>query len=132
MGWALFRETTVYKHILVSLYACSLPGTPTMPELLKFTCAENKTINITKEIGDEYKYFGIFLLQDLNGQKVKSIKSKHRSDPSQINTEILEEWLAGKGKKPVTWATLVQVLRDTELYSLADVISAVKCHNSEQ
>ena len=98
-----------------------------MPELLKFTCADKKTINITKEIGDEYRCFGIFLLQDLKGQKVKSIKSKHQSDSSLINTEILEEWLAGKGKQPVTWATLVEVLRDTELYSLADVISTVKC-----
>ena len=105
-----------------------------MPELLKFTCADNKTINITKEIGNEYtiRCFGIFLLQDLNGQKVESIRCKHQSDPSQINTEILEEWLAGKGKQPVTWATLVEVLRDTELYSLADVISTVKCPNSEQ
>ena len=115
-----------------NLYTCFLPGTPTMPELLKFTYADNKTINITKEIGTEYNCFGIFLLQDLNGQKVKNIKSKHQSDPSQINTEILEEWLAGKGKQPVTWATLVQVLRDTELYTLADVISNVKCPNSEQ
>ena len=103
-----------------------------MPELLKFTCADNTTINITKQIGNEYKCFGIFLLQDLNGHKVKSIKSKHQSDPSQITTEIFEEWLAGKGKQPVTWATLVEVLRDTELYSLADVISTVKCPNSEQ
>ena len=115
-----------------SFLACSVTGTPTMPELLKFTCADNKTINITKEIGDEYKCFGIFLLQDLKGQKVKSIKCKHLSDPSQINTEILEEWLAGKGKQPVTWTTLVEVLRDTELYTLADVISTVKCPNSEQ
>ena len=103
-----------------------------MPEILKFTCADSTTINITKQIGDEYKCFGIFLLQDLNGQKVKSIKSKHQSDSSQINAEIFEEWLAGKGKQPVTWATLVEVLRDTELYSLADVISTMKCPNSEQ
>ena len=115
------------------LYACSLTAsTPTIPELLKFTCADNTKINITKEIGDEYKCFGIFLLQDLKGQKVKTIKSKHQSDPSQINTEILEEWLAGKGKQPVTWATLVEVLCDTELYSLANVISTVKCPNSER
>ena len=102
-----------------------------MPELLKFTCADNTTINITKQIGNEYNCFGIFLLQDLNGQKIKSIKSKHQFDPSQISTEIFEEWLAGKGKQPVTWATLVEVLRDTELCTLADVISTVKCPNSE-
>ena len=52
----------------------------------------------------------LVLSQLVNLVKVKSIKSKHQSDPSQINAEILEEWLAGKGKQPATWATLVEVL----------------------
>ena len=33
------------------LYACSLTAsTPTIPELLKFTCADNTKINITKRL----------------------------------------------------------------------------------
>ena len=52
----------------------------------------------------------LVLSQLVNLVKVKSIKSKHQSNPSQFNAEILEEWLAGKGKQPATWATLVEVL----------------------
>ena len=52
---------------------------------------------------------------------------KHLNDAEQINTEILQEWLTGKGKQPVTWATLVEVLRDIELTALAREIEAVKC-----
>ena len=52
---------------------------------------------------------------------------KHLNDAERINTEILQDWLAGKGKQPVTWATLVGVLRDIELSTLAGQIEAVKC-----
>ena len=38
---------------------------------------------------------------------------------------ILQEWLQGKGL-PVTWASLVQTLRDTGLSVLADQIQASK------
>ena len=52
---------------------------------------------------------------------------KHHYNAEEINTEILQEWLAEKGKKPVNWATLVEVLHDIELSALADEIEAVKC-----
>ena len=44
----------------------------------------------------------------------------------QINAEILREWATGRGKKPVTWKTLTEVLRDIELCTLASEIEAVK------
>ena len=52
---------------------------------------------------------------------------KHHYDAEQINMEIIQEWLAGRGKQSVTWATLVEILRDIELTTLASEIEAVKC-----
>ena len=51
---------------------------------------------------------------------------KHLNDAERINTEILQEWLAGKGKQPVSWTTLIEVLHDIELTTLAREIEAVK------
>ena len=107
--------------------ACSFTGRPTLPELLRLTCADEKKINIAKQIGDEYKTFGTLLLNDDNGKKVTSMESRHQSDPSKINMLILEEWLNGSGEQPVTWATLIEVLRDSDLSTLANDISTVKC-----
>ena len=42
-----------------------------------------------------------------------------------ITWRILQEWIAGKGMA-VTWESLVRVLRDTELSTLADQIEAEK------
>ena len=46
----------------------------------------------------------------------------------EINKEILEQWITGRGKQPVTWKTLTEVLRDIELSTLAGEIEVVKYH----
>ena len=71
--------------------------------------------------------FGTFLLDDRTGARVRNLEHLHQRHAEHINTAILQEWLTGSGKKPVSWATLVEVLRDIELYTLADDIAAVKC-----
>ena len=78
------------------------------------------------EIGTKYVQFGTFLLVDSTGSRIETMAHKHLNDAERINTEILKEWLTGRGKQPVTWATLIEVLRDIELSILADEIEAVK------
>ena len=84
------------------------------------------SINIPQEIGSNYYYFGIQLLDDPNGTRVLNMERRHREDAERINTEILQEWATGRGKKPVTWETLIIVLRDIELSTLASEIEEVK------
>ena len=67
----------------------------------------------------KYKTFGILLLNDLTGAKIAAIAQRCLNGGEQINIEILQEWLQGKGKKPVSWQTLVDVLKDTGLSELA-------------
>ena len=50
------------------------------------------------------------------------------NDAEQINMEVLQHWMTGRGKHPVTWKTLTQVLHDIELRTLAGEIEVVKCH----
>ena len=107
-------------------YTVSPDTKPSLQELLKFACTDGRVISIPVEIGTKYVQFGTFLLDDRNGSRVKMIAHKHLNDPEQTNTEILQEWLTGSSKQPVTWATLVNVLRAIELFTLADEIEADK------
>ena len=100
---------------------------PTLPELLKFKWSDGRVVNIPVEVATMYVPFGTFLLDDKTGSRVKIMARKHLNDAEEINTEILQEWLTEKGKQPVTWATIVEVLHDIELSALADEIEAVKC-----
>ena len=75
--------------------------------------------------------FGTLLLEDLNGMRIRNMEMKHMKNPEQINMEVLQEWVEGGGKQPVTWDTLIDVLRDTELTRLASEIAAVKSSSIE-
>lgn len=98
---------------------------PTVRECIKFQGRERR-INIPQEIGTKYHDFGILLLDDHNGARVTNMEHKHRGDAELINKEILREWAKGRGKTPVSWETLIEVLRDIELCTLAGMIEAVK------
>ena len=54
-----------------------------------------------------------------------SIEEECRGIPGKITRKILQEWLEGKGVS-VSWQSLIQALRDTELSELADHIQALK------
>ena len=96
-----------------------------MTELLRFQGRERR-INIPQEVGIKYTDFGILLLEDDNGRRVTNMEHKHSRDAERINMEILQEWLSGSGKQPVSWATLTEVLRDVNLIVLAMDIEEVK------
>jgi hypothetical protein len=55
---------------------------------------------------------------------VDAIEDECRGKPERIVLRILQEWLEGKGL-PVTWESLIQTLRDTDLSVLADKIQAI-------
>ena len=110
-----------------------IPDTkPTLPELLKFACTDGRVVSIPEEIATKYVRFGIFLLEDRNGSRVKIMAHKCLNNPVQINTEILNEWLIGRGKQPVNWATLVEALHYIKLSTLAGDISISKCPSEQQ
>ena len=100
-------------------------GQPTLIELVRFR-GRDRRINIPQEISTKYHQFGILLLEDTNRARVRNMEHKHRGDAEQINMEILEEWISGRGRKPVSWEILTEVLRDVELSQLAGDIEAVK------
>ena len=83
-----------------------------MPELLSLSV---KKVNVAVEVGVRYSSFGIFLLNDANGAIVQALEMEHHWNPQRINMAILQRWLQGMGVKPVTWSTLLDVLRIIEI-----------------
>ena len=119
-------QYTVVNFIVPStLHAPTDADRPTLIECIRFRGRERR-IDIPQEIGVKYRNFGLLLLEDHNGARIHALAYKHNNDANEINREIIEEWVAGKGIHPVTWKTLVQVLRDIELPTLAEEIEAIK------
>ena len=55
-----------------------------------------------------------------------ALKKECQGVAHDVLLRILQEWLEGKGLEPVTWETLVQTLRNTKLFTLADSVKAAK------
>ena len=97
---------------------------PSLCELLKFP-GKCTWINIPEQISTNYKEFGTFLLQDDNGAIVSGIEKAKINNAHDINVAILEKWIGGKGKQPISWDTLVKCLQDAKLIALANHINEV-------
>ena len=48
-----------------------------------------------------------------------------KEDSEEWCTEMMEMWLEGKGRQPVTWATLIELLEDAEHKRLAEQLKEV-------
>ena len=99
---------------------------PTMPHLtlLNPHTSSETGLYIMQQIGSSYLSFGTNILDDANGSVVKALEHQFQRNSSSINWEVLRLWLNGKGRKPVTWATLVKVLREIEMDHLAHKIES--------
>ena len=84
--------------------------------------ASGGDINIIQEIGTSYYNFGIFLLNDENGAKVKGFKHEHQLNAEDITRAIFTTWLQEGVRE---WSTLVAVLRKAKLGALAEKVEVV-------
>ena len=104
---------------------------PTLTECVNMQGLKRR-IRLPLEIGTKYATFGVLLLEDRTGERISAITEKHTNDAEKVIVNILEEWIAGRGKRPVTWKTLTEALCDTGLSVLAREIEAVKLHTKTQ
>ena len=81
--------------------------------------SKNGTMDIIQRIGTYHTVFGIFLLNDENGVITAAIAQQRMGNAHQINQEVLMKWLQGQGRHPVSWKTLVDVLKSINLNVLA-------------
>ena len=102
-----------------------MESAPSLPHLMFFPSYPDRVEqDIIESIGRKYHNFGIILLNDDNGSIIDSIEMKFRDDPYRITQEILKRWLQGRGREPVTYATLVKVLKMIGLKVLAQTIES--------
>ena len=97
------------------------PGRVVISEAPSMVLLDQQPINLLAEISarkDDLIKFGTRILDDLSGNKVSAIEEDHKSMYSMAR-EICRQWLAGKGKYPVSWNTLIHVLEQIQLKTLA-------------
>ena len=61
----------------------------------------------------------------MEGARVDALETRYLNNPERINYVIFREWLKGSGAQPVTWKTLVTVLKQIGLSEVAAEIKRV-------
>ena len=99
---------------------------PTFSQFMSFP-GSSGYIDLSREIGNNYYSLGVFLLNDDTGAEIEALRDLDHGIPHKINTDIFRKWLQGSGAQPVTWRTLVAVLKRMELLTLAeDIETAIR------
>ena len=78
-------------------------------------------MDLPLRVTDQFETFGVFLLNDKDGDRMAIIKEESRGRPINITMEVLREWLAGKGVE-VSWESLISTLRNSKLPLIAEQI----------
>ena len=95
---------------------------PTMNLLMNLPTGSGRAIKVMQRMTSQYRSLGINLLNDEYGVITKSIITADRNQPEDIVHTVLSRWLQGEGREPRNWATLITVLCEIELTTLADDI----------
>ena len=70
-------------------------------------------------VAAKWKDFGYLLDFDETGRTLNRIAKDHPLDAEECCAQMMREWLEGRGSKPATWATLIDLLKDAEINDLA-------------
>ena len=86
--------------------------------------ADGSPLNIIKRVAaGNYTTFGMCLLQDVNGDKVKIIETDYRHKGAEAVTEaIIRYWLTSGGPT-CTYQHLIKCLNESEQGALAEDIA---------
>lgn len=116
----------IMRNVLM-MVAPECTGVPTLKLLtsLPILVDGGKNLKIIQRTSTHYEKLAMHLLDDDNLEIVDVLEEKYHHDPDKIITAVYKKWISGAGKKPVTWHTLVGVLKDIELNSLAKEIETV-------
>ena len=82
-------------------------------------------MKIIETIATIWKDLGYLLDFDRTGHTVDRIAREHQLRPIDCCTEMLREWLQGRGRQPATWATLIDLLKDTDINNLAESLEGM-------
>ena len=120
-----------YMYALGQRQIHSLPLLPSdVPSVAQLMSISVGHLNIIQSIAtmNTYPTLGIFLLEDVDGYFMKALTFEHQYNALEITCAIFQRWTDGKGRKPITWRTLVKVLRLSQMDMQAEAIEAWSLH----
>ena len=71
------------------------------------------------------KWDRIAIRLHFNGHDISRIERDHKESVVRACRTMFSEWLEGKGRKPISWNTLIKTLKEADYSELASEVEAV-------
>ena len=100
-----------------------LSSAPRLAQLRVLRTADGQKIEIVKTVASQWRDIGDLLDFDASGETLQKIQA----DEGQRGVEsccrsMFQHWLQGNGMQPASWATLLEILADSQFAALgADI-----------
>ena len=96
---------------------------PTFAQLVHMDLHSGRALRILDNIASHWEEIGICL--QIDEATLRMITAETRGDVMDCCGEMMRQWLQGSGRQPVTWATLIEVLREADFNVLAHDLEMV-------
>ena len=103
-------------------------STPKLHQLLKLVDRNGEEVRIRDHLAPKWEDLATYMHFERATSMI--IGTDNVGKVEDACQRVLEKWLDGKGRKPVTWETLINVLVDVEKSELADKIKFVNGYTS--
>ena len=80
-------------------------------------------MKVIDAVAHKWERFAIRL--DFTFGDIKRIEKECHSQPVDACQHVVGEWLSGKGRKPISWSTVIEVLEEIDLSALAKDLATV-------
>ena len=60
---------------------------------------EKEELTFLRRLASSTNDFGLFLLEDVNRQRVKAIPKEYMNKAEEINKDLLEQWITGRARQ---------------------------------
>ena len=96
---------------------------------MKLKGKEGKTVKVIEEVAAEWKQLAYTL--QFSSAVVRTVQRDTTQDCAAACEEVLYRWVSGAEgtRQPVSWATLIECLRDCDFRVLASDLEKVLCQH---
>jgi len=89
---------------------------PQMWQLQKFVGVHGRTVSVVDDVCADWEKLALAL--QFRGGVIRAVERSQHFQVEGACLTILQRWLDGEGRKPVTWETLIDYLEDIKHSSL--------------
>ena len=113
----MFGNSSISSYVYSP--ALSVDERPVMSQFYFFKFASGSSVNIVQYVASECKKLG-HLLELPDALVTNTMSNNAPGSLEDKCSDVINEWLKGQGKLPVTWRTFLHVLKHMNLLELVD------------